>query len=218
MLTWIETDAKLRELTHGAKGMDDFARAFFGMKDGDYGELTYTFEDVASTLNSIAPYDWANFLREHLDGHNAHAPLGGFTASGYTLTYAEEETPYLKGLEKSRKYVNLTYGPGLAIKSDGTIMEVIWDSAAFNAGLAIGMKVVAVNGHAWPGSGGAARDLFKEELTAAKTSKAPIKLLIQSDDMIRQFDLNYTDGMRYPHFVKPGKDEGALDRLLKPLP
>ena len=30
----------------GKRSIDDFARAFFGMRNGDYGELTYTFEDV----------------------------------------------------------------------------------------------------------------------------------------------------------------------------
>ena len=34
-------------------------RAFFGINDGDWGEVTYTFDDVVATLNAIQPYDWA---------------------------------------------------------------------------------------------------------------------------------------------------------------
>lgn len=42
LLIWTEADAIIREGTKGAKGMDDFARAFFGINDGDWGQVTYT--------------------------------------------------------------------------------------------------------------------------------------------------------------------------------
>ena len=41
----------------GKRAIDDFARSFFGGRDGDYGELTYRFEDVVATLNGIQPQD-----------------------------------------------------------------------------------------------------------------------------------------------------------------
>ena len=37
MLVWLEADQIIREGTRGRKGLDDFARAFFGMNDGDWG-------------------------------------------------------------------------------------------------------------------------------------------------------------------------------------
>ena len=45
-LIWLEVDPMLRQESGGAKSIDDFARAFFGMRDGDWGELTYNFDDV----------------------------------------------------------------------------------------------------------------------------------------------------------------------------
>ncbi len=66
LLIWTEADAIIRQGTKGKRGMDDFARAFFGINDGDWGEVTYTFDDVVATLNSVYPYDWANFLRERV--------------------------------------------------------------------------------------------------------------------------------------------------------
>src|SRR5690606_28562519 len=62
LLAWLEVDSILRARSGGKKSMDDFARAFFGINDGDWGVVTYTLDDVAATLNGIVPYDWADFL------------------------------------------------------------------------------------------------------------------------------------------------------------
>ncbi len=37
-MIWLEADGIIRRETNGARGMDDFARAFFGIKDGDWGD------------------------------------------------------------------------------------------------------------------------------------------------------------------------------------
>lgn len=211
MLVWLEVDAKMRELSHDGKGMDDFAKAFFGVKDGDYGELTYDFDTVASTFRAIVPYDWAGFLHQRLNEHAKGAPLNGFMMSGYTLSYDDKPNATVKDLERRRKQLILSYGPGIIVNDKADVVSVIWDSPAFNAGLAVGNKLMAINGRVW------SNDVAKEEITAAKTNKAPLHLLVQSGAYIRDVTLNYTDGLRYPHLVKTGKGEGALDRLLEPL-
>src|SRR3546814_3619390 len=48
--------------------------------------------------------------------------------------------------EDSSGSVNLTYGAGLGLSKSGEVTEVVWDSPAFNAGLTVGMNVIAVNG------------------------------------------------------------------------
>ena len=60
LLIWLDVDRIIRERSKGRRSMNDFARAFFGMNDRDYGELTYSFDDVVATLNGIQPYDWAD--------------------------------------------------------------------------------------------------------------------------------------------------------------
>lgn len=70
-MLWLEVEGKLRELSGNRRSLDDFARAFFGVGNGDWDVNPYTFEDVVATLNGIAPYDWATFLRGRLDGHGA---------------------------------------------------------------------------------------------------------------------------------------------------
>src|SRR3546814_1050643 len=54
----LEVDGMLRELSRGRKSMDDFAKAFFGGRDGDWGVSPYNFADVVAALNSVAPHDW----------------------------------------------------------------------------------------------------------------------------------------------------------------
>src|SRR3546814_12127356 len=83
------------------KSIDDFAHAFFGMRDGDWGVLTYTLDDVVATLNGIQPYDWAGFLNERLNDTSTHAPLAGFTNNGYKLVYTDEPSAYLQAIQKN---------------------------------------------------------------------------------------------------------------------
>src|SRR3546814_18013084 len=92
----MEVDSILRQQSGGKKSIDDFAHAFFGMRDGDWGVLTYTLDDVVATLNGIQPYDWAGFLNERLNDTSTHAPLAGFTNNGYKLVYTDQPSAYLK--------------------------------------------------------------------------------------------------------------------------
>ena len=73
-LTWIEADQIIREGTKGKKGLDDFAKAFFGVNDGDWGQLTYDFDEIVDTLNGVYPYDWADFLTTRLLEPDQPAP------------------------------------------------------------------------------------------------------------------------------------------------
>jgi len=43
---------------------------------------TFTFDDVADTLNEVAPFDWRNFLTARLNSTDFQAPLGGIERSG----------------------------------------------------------------------------------------------------------------------------------------
>src|SRR3546814_18240547 len=76
LLIWLEVDGMLRELSRGRKSMDDFAKAFFGGRDGDWGVSPYNFDDVVAALNSVAPHDWATFLRRRVNETSGEAPKG----------------------------------------------------------------------------------------------------------------------------------------------
>ena len=209
LLIWLDADSLIRELSHGARSLDDFARAFFGMNDRDWGELTYNFDDVVHTLNQVQTNDWAAFLQARLESVSDHAPLDGFARGGYRLIYTDTPTEWFKSNEKARKITELTYSGGLVLGKEGEITEVAWDSPAFNAGLTVGTKLIAVNGHA----------LDTDQLKAAiKARKSPLSLLVKTGDIYRTIELNYDGGLRYPKLEKTGSGPGTLDALLAPRP
>ncbi|MHA0319930.1 M61 family metallopeptidase [Sphingomonas melonis] len=209
LMVWMEVDAMLRQKSGGTKSIDDFAKAFFGIRNGDWGEVTYTFDDVANTLNGIVPYDWAGFLTKRLTETGQPAPVDGFAMNGYKLVYTAEPTKYFTNAEKSGG-VNVTYSIGLSVAKDGEATAVIWDSPAFKAGLDVGTVIQAVNGTAYSG------DVLKAAIVAAQTSKEPIKLLVKSGPRYREVAIDYHGGPRYPRLQKTGTGETGLDKLLMP--
>lgn len=206
-LVWLEADGIIRQQTGGKKGMDDFARAFFGVRDRDWGELTYDFNTVVETLNGITPYDWARFLNERIYAVRPTGATAGLAKGGYELVYTDQPNLIVKGGEKAAKGTSLTWSGGLSIDKEGKLSSVIWDSPAFDAGLAVGMKIVAVNGLAYDG------DTIKAAITDAKGGRTPIQLIVQSGDTFRTVPLAYFGGLRYPHLHKTGSGTASIDTL-----
>ena len=209
-LIWTEADAVIRARSGGRRSMDDFARAFFGMRDRDWGELTYTFDDVVAALNRVEPYDWAAFLHARVDAVNPRPPLDGITAGGYRLVYTAEPGHVWSAREKGREITDLSYSLGLTVGKDNLVTEVLWDSPAFKAGITKGATLVAVNGDTFD------PDELKAVITAAKGGTAPTVLLIKQGNRYRQVDVAWNGGLRYPHLERTGKGPGSLDRLFQP--
>ena len=202
-MIWLDVDGKLRDLTGDKRSIDDFAKAFFGVKNGEWDVNTYTFEDVVKTLNDIAPYDWSSYLRERLDGHG---PLiGGFEANGWKLVYNDKPTEVAKAMETRAGGANLTYSLGVSMGKAGDVVDVLWDGPAFKAGLSPGMKVIAVNGKEY------SSDAIKDAVTAAaKDKNQPVELLVKNFDEYKTLRIDYHDGLKYPHLERI---EGKADRL-----
>ena len=212
LLIWLEADAVLRAQTGGAKGMDDFARAFFSGQDGDFRARGFTFDEVVATLNGIAPYDWAGFLRERTAGKVAGSPLGGIVQGGYRLTYAENPTPFFRDKEKRAGEIDLSFSVGLAIGRGGKVNSVIWDSPGFNAGLTSAAVIIAVNGAVY------SDEAMLDAISAAKGGSEPIRLIVRSGSRVREVPIAWNGGLRYPKLEKTAPGESSLDVLLRPKP
>ena len=210
-LIWLEADQIIRTRTAGRKSIDDFAKLFFGMRDGDWGELTFELKDVAATLNQVTPYDWQQFLDTRLNHPGQPAPLAGIEAGGYRLVWKDEPNPYDKQRMTDAKALPLTYSIGLTIDKDAKVTATQWDSPAFNAGVVPGAKILAVNGTAYD------QDGIKAAITAAKTG-APLVLLVQRGDHFESMTVDYRGGLRYPWLERaaPGSAPTGLDLLLEP--
>ncbi|HVJ02463.1 MAG TPA: peptidase M61 [Sphingomonas sp.] len=204
LLIWMEVDSILRERSGGTKSIDDFARAFFEGRDGDYGQAIYNFDDVVRTLEAIQPYDWRSLLDNRVNHVSDRAPLAGFERNGYKLVYTEEPNK-----AASKTSVDLAYSLGLTLGPKG-LLAVAWGSPAFDAGIDLGDEIVAVDGR------GYTADRIKAAVRDAKTSKEPIRLLLKSGDRYREVAIDYHGGLRYPHLVKTATGEAGLDKLLQP--
>lgn len=209
LLIWLEVDSILRARSGGSKSIDDFARAFFGLRDGDWGVVPYNFEDVVKTLDGIVPYDWATLLQTRITETGKPAPLNGFTGNGYRLVYTDEPTGWFKSDEKSRDQVNLRYSIGLVMGKGNAVAEVLWDGPAFEVGLDVGDEIVAVNGMAY------SPQRLKDAVRAAKGTKDPIRLTVKSGEYYRETSIDYHGGLRYPRLEKTATGEAGLDRLLE---
>ena len=209
-LIWIDVDHIIRQQSGGKRSIDDFAKAFFGVRDRDYGELTYTIDDVAATLNRVQPYDWRAYLQRRVYEIAPQAPLEGINQGGYRLIFTDEPTKWTKSGEKAGKSNDLTYSGGFTVGNDGKIGSVLWDSAAFNAGLTVGSELIAVNGRKFDG------DALKRAIKAAAGTGPAPELLIHDGDVYRTVKLDWHGGLRYPRLQKVGTGQGTLDALLAP--
>ena len=209
-LIWIDVDRIIRQQSGGKRSIDDFARAFFGVRDRDYGELTYTFDDVVNTLNRVQPYDWRGYLQRRVYDVAASPPLEGITQGGYKLVFTDKPTNWIKVSEKNRKAMDLTYSGGFSVSHDGKIGSVLWDSPAFNAGLTIGSEIIAVNGRKLD------MDNLKQAIKDAAGNGPAPELLVHDGEVYRTVKLDWHGGLRYPHLEKVGTGPGTLDALLAP--
>jgi predicted metalloprotease with PDZ domain len=203
-LIWLDADTLIRERSGGKRSLDDFAKAFFGVDNGSWKPVTYTFDDVVAALNKVEPYDWAKFLNERINQVAPKPPLDGLARGGWKLVYTETPTEYFKSAEARRKATDLTYSIGLALDHEATITAVQWDGPAFKAGLTVGAKLLAVNGIAYDA------DRLKEAITAGKKGGPPLSLLIKAGDHYRTVEVDYHGGLRYPRLERI---EGAPDLL-----
>jgi predicted metalloprotease with PDZ domain len=210
-LVWLDVDTLIRERSQGKRSLDDFARAFFGINDGSFTVVTYTFNDVVKTLNSVEPYDWAAFLRQRLDSVDKPAPLDGVRRGGYKLTYSDTPSDFQKARDAQRKRLSLLFSMGVEINDkDGSVLQVIWNSPAFRAKLTEGAQILAINGTAY------GADVLKAAITDAKGTKAPIELILKVEDRFMVANLDYHDGLRYPHLERDAAQPARLDDIIAP--
>ncbi|HZO95265.1 MAG TPA: hypothetical protein VFB22_16075 [Candidatus Baltobacteraceae bacterium] len=211
-LMWLEADALIREMTHGAKSLDDVARAFFGQgRDTGPMVVTYKRADLIAALNAVAPYDWAGFFAKRVDAIAPHPP-DFLTPGGYKLVFTDTPSAYEKLVNGRRHMVDARYSLGFMTTPDGTIVDVLPGSVAYDAGIGPGAKIVAVDDRAFHG-----QPQLDAALKGAR-SGAPIRLLLSGGEVFRTVSLTYREGPRFPHLERIAGSDDVLGAIAKPLP
>jgi predicted metalloprotease with PDZ domain len=210
-LIWLDADTLIRQLTNGQRSLDDFCRRFHGGQSGSPMVKPYTFDDVVATLNDVAPYDWRAFLNQRLGTTEARAPLGGIERGGWRLAYAGVRGQHVEDLEDGRERVEMGYSLGLRLGTSGLIADVLRGTPAYEARLGPGMTVVAVDGKAF------SPDVLRDAVSAAKTRKTPITLLVNNEGTMQTFALDYHGGEQYPNLVRDNAKPDLLGQIIAPL-
>jgi len=201
-LIWLDVDAMIREQTGGEKSLDDFCRLFHGGTDTGPLLKPYTFDDVVRALNEIAPHDWGTYLTGRLKSLDPHAPLSGIERCGWKLAYSETPTELHTAFQEVQKIVDLRYSIGISLEEDGDVIDVIPGMPAAKAGLAPGMRLVAVDGKKYT------LYVLRDAIRLAKRSTTPLQLLTQNGDYFKTYPLDYHGGDRYPYLERiPGRPD-----------
>lgn len=203
LLNWLWADTIIRQQTDNKKSLDDFCHLFHGGNTGKPELKTYTFEDIVSTLNQVASYDWRGFWTERLTNHGPGAPLEGIERSGWKLVYNGERSELMKTWESEHKTINASFSVGLLLRDNGAVSDTIEGMPAAKSGIGPGMRVVAVNGRRFSG------EVFRNALQETKNGKT-LELLVENTDFFIPFKIDYQGGEQYPHLVR---DETRTDLL-----
>jgi predicted metalloprotease with PDZ domain len=209
-MVWLEADQIIRQRSKGARSLDDFAKRFFGVRDGDWGELTYTLQDVIADMNAVEPYDWAGFFNDRIYTARVGGLDAGVKLGGYKLAFGPTLNAYNEAASADQEGVGLSYSLGMGTDGEGKITNVRWDSPAFRAGLRSGDQILAI------GDRGFDADTLEERVKEATKDSAPISLLVKSGETVRRFAISYTGGLRYARLDPVGSGTRGLDALIAP--
>jgi predicted metalloprotease with PDZ domain len=215
-LFWLDADTTIRKLTDNKKSLTDFLHIFLA-KGGNTGPLivTYNRDELIADLNHVAKYDWAAFMRDHVDAITPHADLAGIEQGGYKLVYTDKPTKSARTIAANGGRrgggIDAWYSIGIRVNREGDIADVRWNGPADKAKLFPGQKIIAVNGNVFSG------DALKSAIKEAKTKTEPIHLILQGDTFVTTADLDYHEGERFPSLVRVDGTPDYLDDITKPL-
>jgi predicted metalloprotease with PDZ domain len=208
---------KIRTLSRDRHSIDDFAQRFFGVDNGSFVTRSYTFSEVVSALNAVQPYDWAGFLHGWLYGVGRQVPLlSGIEASGWRLVYTDKPSRYQNALENvsegelEGKGVNEMPTVGMFLENAGKVEDVLWDSPAFKAGLAPGMKLLSVDGQPY------STQALRAAIVQAQKGGQPLRIQAQDDGTVDVYTVHYDGGLKYPHLIRATGTTDYLQQILAP--
>jgi predicted metalloprotease with PDZ domain len=209
-LLWLQVDSLLREKSKGTRSLDTFAASFFGPPDGAITVKPYTYEELVGALNQVVAFDWNSLFEGDLLATRPKPVSPGLEAAGWKMVYNDEPNSAAIDQEITSQQVDLSTSLGLVLEQDGTIVDIVPESAAGRAGLAPAVKIVGVNHRVY------SEELLRKEIMDAETTPQAINLLTISSGYYTEFSVDYHQGLRSPHLIRiPGKPD-LLTTILAP--
>jgi predicted metalloprotease with PDZ domain len=209
-LLWLDIDTLIREKTHGAKSLDTFLHLYSAPALTGPIVKTYTRADIERLLNEVVPNDWHAFIQKRVYEIAPTPPTAELARSGWRLVYTSKPNRFMEAGDALRHLNDQWYTYGVRINKDDTVTDVREGSPAWNAGMAPGMKIAAVDGQAY------SSDVLKYVSTQAEHSNGPTAFLVQQDDWYRTLNVDYHGGPKYPHLVRITGTPDMLAKIMAP--
>jgi predicted metalloprotease with PDZ domain len=194
-LIWLDVDTIIRERSHGARSLDTFLHRFTEPSTTGPIVVTYTRSQVENLLNGVEPHDWHALFEKYVYHPSIHPPTDELARSGWKLIYTEKPNAFLERHGEGHDVVGW-FAFGANLSSEGVVHDVRQNSAAWRAGLAPGMHLLAVDGQ------GFSPDVLEWALRRAQHSSAPITLITSQTGWYQTLSLDYHAGIRYPHLER----------------
>jgi predicted metalloprotease with PDZ domain len=207
-LIWLRADVQIREQTQNRLSLDDFLRSFFGQRDTEPIVVPYTREDIESSLSAICPFDWHTFFESHVYQVNGSPPTDGIEAAGWRVVYntTPNNEPFFSEILPISYFGE--YSVGMDVKKDGTIVDVLPGTPAYDAGLGPHMTLLAVDGRVY------SDDALNESIAHPRNGK--ISLIVRNFDSVETREIHYAGGVRYPHLAQIPGSHDYLSEILAP--
>ncbi len=210
-LLWLDVDTIVRERSHGARSLDTFLHRYTEPALSGPIVVTYTRAQIEALLSEVEPYDWHAFFEKYVYQVSAHPPTDELARAGWRMVYTEKPNAFITA-DNTTRHSGITawYGFGANLDKDGKVKDVRENSAAWRAGLAPGMQIVAVNGQQF------STDSLDYALRTAQHSNAPISLIATQTGWFQTLPLDYHDGARYPHLERIQGTSDMLAEIVAP--
>jgi predicted metalloprotease with PDZ domain len=209
-LLWLDIDTLIREKTHGEKSLDTFLHLYSAPALTGPITKTYTRADIERLLNEVVPYDWHAFIQQRVYEVAPTPPTAELARSGWRLVYTSKPNEFIEAFGTLWHINDQWYSYGLEIGKDDTVTDVREGSPAWNAGMAPGMKITAVDGQAY------ADDVLAHVSLQAEHSSGPTAFLVQQDGWYRTLDVDYHGGPKYPHLARIAGTTDLLAKIMAP--
>jgi predicted metalloprotease with PDZ domain len=195
-LVWLDVDTIIRERSHGARSLDTFLHRYSEPAVTGPIVVTYTRAQIEELLNGVEPYDWHAFFEKYVYQRSPHPPADELARAGWRIVYTDQPNVFITAEQAGSHGVTGWYAYGADLNEDGVVRDVRENSAAWRAGLAPGMHVLAVDGQQY------SPDVLEYAVKRAQHSAAPISLITTQTGWYQTLTLDYHDGVRYPHLER----------------
>ena len=210
-LLWLDVDTIIRARSHGARSLDTFLHAYTTPSVTGPVVKTYDRAQIEALLEATEPYDWHAFFNKYVYSVTIHPPTDELARSGWKLVYTDKPNAFIQAGEGLRHSINAWYSIGASIAArTGRVNDVRAGSPAWQAGLAVGETIAAVDGQGFD------PDVFAYALTRAEHGGAPMTMLVSQDGWYSTLTIDYHDGPLYPHLERIPGTPDMLGEIMKP--